>query len=95
MPRPKVKVESALLAKGFCKSERDHHYFVYYTKDGKKTAIKTKTSHTKKMKEIPDNILSQMAKQCRLNNSEFKDLVDCTIGQAEYERLLQNKGEIF
>ena len=95
MPRPKAKIESALLAKGFRSSEGDHHYFIYYTKDGKKTPIKTKTSHSRKMKDIPDNILTEMAKQCRLNSSQFKNLVDCHLTQAEYEQLLQKQGEIF
>ncbi len=36
MPRPKSKVESALLAKGFQKTDKDHHYFIYFTTDGKK-----------------------------------------------------------
>ena len=36
MPRPKSKVESGLLKKGFQESEGDHHYFIYFTQDGKK-----------------------------------------------------------
>jgi hypothetical protein len=71
MPRQKTKVESALLSKGFQKSENDHHYFIYFTQNGKKTTAKTKTSHTKKMKDIPDNLLSQMAKQCHLKKLIF------------------------
>lgn len=91
MPRNKSKLEKSLLEKGFKKTERDHHYFIYYTQDGKKTAIKTKTSHTKKMKDIPDNLLSQMAKQCNLRKSDFLDLVDCPLSQDKYEQILQEK----
>ena len=91
MPREKAKVESALLGKGFHKIEQDHHYFIYYTQEGKKTTVKTKTSHTKKMKDIPDNILGQMARQCHLSKNEFLNLVDCPLSQDNYEKILQHK----
>jgi hypothetical protein len=94
MPRQKTKVESALLSKGFQKSENDHHYFVYFTQDGKKTTAKTKTSHTKKMKDIPDNLLSQMAKQCHLKKADFLNLIDCPLSQEQYEIILQKEGII-
>lgn len=94
MPRPKSKVESGLLKKGFQESERDHHYFIYFTQDGKRTAVKTKTSHTKKMKDIPDNLLGQMAKQCYLTKQQFLDLIDCPLTQEDYEKILQVKGFI-
>lgn len=92
MPRQKTKVESALISKGFQQIENDHHYFIYFTQDGKKTTAKTKTSHTKKMKDIPDNLLGQMAKQCYLAKSQFLDLVDCPLSQEKYEDILQNLG---
>jgi hypothetical protein len=94
MPRKKTKVESALLSKGFQQTENDHHYFIYFTKDGKKTTAKTKTSHTKKMKDIPDNLLSQMARQCHLKKAEFLDLVDCPLSQDGYEEILEKQGII-
>ncbi|MZP31303.1 hypothetical protein GTO91_16470 [Heliobacterium undosum] len=88
MNRPKAKVEKSLLSKGFSRSENDHSYFVYVTKDGKRTTAKTKTSHTSKMKEIPSNILAQMAKQCHLQTQEFIDLVDCPLSRDRYEEIL-------
>ncbi|MCY7273984.1 MAG: hypothetical protein LH702_09580 [Phormidesmis sp. CAN_BIN44] len=94
MPKKKAKVEAALQRKGFELDEGDHHYFTYITLDGKVTTIKTKTSHTKKMKEIPDNILSLMAKQCHLKNSDFLKLVDCPLSREDYEALLQVEGLI-
>ena len=92
MPRSKSTVESSLMKKGFQKLEKDHHYFVYVTLDGKRTTAKTKTSHTKKMKDIPDNLLSQMAKQCHLSKKEFFDLLDCPMDQNKYEKILSKKG---
>ncbi|MEH1775384.1 hypothetical protein [Nostoc sp.] len=84
-------MESALLSKGFQETQNDHHYFIYFTKDGKKTTAKTKTSHTKKMKDIPDNLLSQMAKQCHLTKPQFLDLVNCPLTQDKYEEILQKQ----
>ena len=88
MSRPKSKVESALSAKGFQRAEKDHHYFIYFTTDGKKTTAKTKTSHSKKVKDIPDNLLNQMAKQCFLTKTEFLNLVDCPLNREKYEDIL-------
>jgi hypothetical protein len=94
MPRKKDKVESGLLSKGFRETQNDHHYFIYFTKEGKKTTTKTKTSHTKKMKDIPDNLLGQMARQCNLTKDQFLNLVDCPLSRDEYEKILQAKGII-
>jgi hypothetical protein len=94
MPRSKSKVESALKSKGFEQIEGDHHFFVYLTVDGRKTTAKTKTSHTPKMKDIPDTLLGLMAKQCHLTKNEFLKLVDCTLSREGYEEILRSKNII-
>ena len=94
MPRDKRKIEEALLKKGFEDKEGDHHFFIYHTLQGKKSSIRTKTSHTPKMKEINDGILAQMAKQCRLNKQDFMNLIDCPLSREQYEARLIEKGEI-
>jgi hypothetical protein len=94
MSRSKSQVESALLNKGFKKDERDHHYFIYYTQDGMKTTARTKTSHTKKMKDIPDNLLGVMARQCKLNKQQFLGLIDCPLKREKYEKILKEQGLI-
>jgi len=94
MPKDKRKVEEALLKKGFEGKEGDHHFFVYHTLQGKKSSIRTKTSHTPKMKEISDGLIAQMAKQCCLNKQEFMTLIDCPLSREQYEALLIKKGEI-
>lgn len=92
MPRRKDDIEQGLLRKGFVKREGDHHFFIYYNLKGEKTAVFTKTSHTPKMREIPDNLLGLMAKQCRLNKADFLNLVDCPLSRDEYEqKLASNK----
>ena len=94
MPRNKKSVESALLAKGFQQDNNDHHFFVYFTTDGRKTRARTKTSHTAKMKDIPENLLSQMAKQCKVTRAEFLNLVDCPMDRRRYEEVLTERGEL-
>lgn len=91
MPRKKTTVETSLKKKGFEQTEGNHHFFVYVTTEGRKTAIRTKTSHTPKMKEIPDNLLSQMAKQCNLSKQEFLDLIDCPLTRDKYENILKKR----
>lgn len=94
MPKDKRKVEEALLKKGFEDKEGDHHFFIYHTLQGKKSSIRTKTSHTPKMKELNDGILALMAKQCRLNKQDFINLIDCPLSREQYEVRLKDKGEI-
>ncbi|MFO0959232.1 MAG: hypothetical protein U0800_17680 [Isosphaeraceae bacterium] len=94
MPRSRKAVEAALRGKGFERIEGDHHYFVYVTKSGRITRARTKTSHSPKVKEIADNLLGQMARQCLLSRPDFLKLVDCPMDRDEYERSLVERGEI-
>ena len=89
MPRKRKDVESALLSKGFLQNETHHHQFVYYTETGKKTALRTRTSHG--MREISDPLLAQMAKQCGLNKRDFLDLVDCPLDREGYAAKVVDK----
>lgn len=82
VPREKKSVEAGLKAKGFQLQESHHHYFIYWTLEGKKTRARTHTSHTPKMKDIPDNLLPQMARQCFLNKAQFLELIDCPLSRA-------------
>ncbi len=94
MPRNRKAVEATLQKKGFAKIEGDHHYFVYLTRDGRKTLARTKTSHSPKVKEIADNLLGQMARQCLLTKPDFLRLVDCPMSRDDFERKLRDQGEV-
>ena len=93
MPRKRKTVEASLEAKGFVRVEGDHHYFVYVTRAGEKSRARTKTSHSPKVRDIADNLLGQMARQCLLTKHEFLRLVDCPMNRDEYERRLGEQGE--
>jgi hypothetical protein len=94
LPRKRKDVEAALQSKGFARIEGDHHYFVYFTKGGRKSRARTKTSHSPKVRDVSDSLLGQMARQCLLSKPEFLNLVDCPMNRDEYERILTAKGEI-
>jgi hypothetical protein len=92
MPRAKRSVESSLQKKGFALQTGDHNFFVYWTISGLKSNIFTKTSHTKKPKDISDGLLSQMARQCYISKLDFLNLIDCPLSQEGYEKLLYEAG---
>jgi hypothetical protein len=94
MPRAKRDLEAGLVAKGFIQDDNDHHFFVYWTLDGRKSRARTKTSHTQKRKDIGDNILTQMAQQCKMTKSQFLELVDCPMDRVRYEAVLAERGEL-
>lgn len=90
----RAAVESALEAKGFRRRESHHSYFVYYTEEGVKTPIRTKTSHGPGGADVPNTLIGRMARQCRLRTADFRALVECPLSQTEYEELLASAGEI-
>jgi predicted RNA binding protein YcfA (HicA-like mRNA interferase family) len=92
MPRKQDEVEKSLLKKGFLAGGGDHNFFFYHSKAGKKTIVRTKTSHGGK--DIDDNLLSQMAKQCKLTNKDFGQLIDCPLSRDDYEVKLVAAGAV-
>lgn len=93
MPRDKRDVEAGLASKGFQHNNGDHNYFVYWSVEGKKTMAKTKTSHGSG-RDVSDDLLSQMARQCGVTKSNFLKLVDCPLQRPEYEQLLKLTGKM-
>ena len=90
-PRKTKEIESALLAKGFRKANRDHSYFFLHV-DGKKTSVWTKISHG--MREYSGGLLRTVVRQLRLSKSQFNDLVDCPMSGDEYVDLLRENEDI-
>ena len=90
MPRKQTEVEKSLEAKGFQRSKGDHNYFHYYSKVGKKTTGFTKTSHGSR--EIDDNLLGRMSRQCHLSRADFDRLIDCPLDRDAYENMLLAQG---
>jgi len=94
LPREKAQIQASLERKGFRPRSGDHEFLIYYSLDGKKTPVRTKTSHTPKMKDVPDNLLGEMAEQCRVTKRQFLEQVDCPMDQQTYKRNLVAHGAI-
>lgn len=79
-------MKQQLKAKGFTE-ETEHNHFYYYLHYGdKRTSIFTKISHN--ATDIDDNLCSQMAKQIRLRNRQFSDLIECSLKYEGYISIL-------
>lgn len=92
--RKRKDVHKALQRKGFKRSNKDHAKFTYFTLAGAKTGIWTKTSYGSSHKDLSKNNLSKMARQCRLSNEDFEELLDCPLTREEYEALLVSDKQI-
>ncbi|WP_018086946.1 hypothetical protein [Desulfurispora thermophila] len=92
--RKRSEVENGLVRKGFVKSNSDHKKFIYYTFNGKKTSVWTKTSHGSGHNELSEDILRKIAKQCCLTRMDLNRLLDCPLNREDYERMLIEKGRI-
>lgn len=85
--RAKRDVEAGLKKKGFRQDEGDHHWYTYWTEDGKKTPVHTKTSHGN-TKDLGDHLIGQMSRQIGLTKAKFLDLVDCPLSREAYNEIL-------
>ena len=72
----------------------DHSFFTYYTLDGQKTSVWTKTSHGSSYKTLGDQLVSLMAKQCGLNKCQFARFVECPLSREEFEKILVDTDRI-
>lgn len=93
MPPIKVRaIISGLKKKGFCQSNRDHKFFVFYYNE-KKTSIFTKVSHG--ISEIGDDLIKKMSCQVKLDKKKFKDLINCPLSFSDYLVELREQGYNF
>lgn len=89
--RKTTELESALKKKGFRKSNNHHEMYLFYYKN-KKTSVRTRLSHG--AKEYGDNLLAQMAKQVKLDRSQFDNLINCPLTEKGYAQHLISRGHI-
>lgn len=82
------QVISNLKKKGFIQSEGHHHFYEFWHNG--KMVSKTRTSHDGE--DINDYLIKSMAKQCKMPNPFFKEFVQCTKSQEDYELHLQQSG---
>jgi len=88
VPLTSREVKQALLTKGFLEDrQRDHRYYFFHYA-GKKSQVYTKISHG--AREIDDSLCSMMARQMKLNTSQFRNFVDCCLSEEMYAQILIN-----
>jgi hypothetical protein len=80
-------VVEALLEKGMERDENHHHMFRKTV--GGVTHLVTRISHDQR--EIDDGLGHLMANQLCLRLREFWRLVDCPLGEAEWDRLITER----
>lgn len=86
--RKQRDINAALTRKGFTTKQGDHSFY-YFHLNGMQ--IRTKMSHGAKSSDVGDELLSFMARQCKLTKQKFLELVDCTCSQEDYEQILSQK----
>lgn len=86
------QVSKSLVKKGFVKEPRDHMYFVLYDESGKRTSVRTKTSHNHQ--DIGDFLIARMQQQLHLSKNDFLDLINCPLSREEYLKKLRKNGVI-
>ena len=86
------KVEQALASKGFMRRQKKHTHFIYHTREDElKTSVRTMTSHGGSGADIGRPLITEMARQCKIERPEFERLIDCSLSQEDYEKLLVDK----
>ena len=93
-PRKTKEIQKVLEKKGFVlEPEKDHHQFYCLLIDGKKQAINTYFSHSKK--EYDKFLMSQIKKQLKFKETEkAEDFFDCPLTKEQYVEMLVELGEI-
>jgi len=76
----------ALKKKGFSEDNKRDHFYYFFCHDGKKSNIYTKISHNETDLGLP--LCSAMARQIKLNVSDFKEFVDCKLTAERYREIL-------
>lgn len=94
MPLKRREVEAALESKGFKRVKGYHSFFIYHSISGKKSPVRTKTSHGTSHNDFSDKLVSAMASQCRLQSKNFRDLISCPLTREGYEEILLAQGLI-
>jgi len=86
--RKRKDVEANLSNKGFTLNDKKDHRYYFFTLDDRIVA-RTKVSHGTKYKDLGNDLIVAMAKQCHLSKEQFLELVDCTMSQQDYEMSLR------
>lgn len=85
------KTYQNLKKKGFTESPNkspDHKRLEFVYKG--KYILSTKLSHNNQ--DLDNYLIKQMSSQCKLDKSDFLDLVNCPLSKEEFIQILEQKG---
>ena len=89
---PTSKFITAIKRKGFVPDKTHHNMFWYYL-DGKKTSVRTRTSHEEN--EFNDGLMTERCKQIGLTSKEqMLDLIECPLSADDLQQILIESGRI-
>jgi hypothetical protein len=93
-PRNTIDIQRVLQKKGFIlEPQKDHHQFYYLVVDGKKQAIKTYFSHSKR--EYDQSLMNKIKLQLKFRETKkAEDFFDCPMTKDQYVEMLIEFGEI-
>ena len=84
-----------LPTKGFAVDPQSHHPYLYFYRDGRKTRFYTYVSHGKSNEDVGDDIVRSMKLQLGLSTmKQVRELVECTMGSAQYIDALVSGGKL-
>jgi len=81
-------IHAALRKKGFQYDSTGDHVYYFFGE----TSVRTKMSHGMMGMSVGAPLLSQMARQLHLTNSQFLDLIDCSMDEGGYLAILLEQG---
>ena len=79
------EIDSALCKKGFRKKTSGKHCLYFLSGSNE---IRTMMSHGKIGVTIGANLISQMSRQLHLTKKQFLELIDCTLDEDGYRKIL-------
>lgn len=84
------KIRKSLKKKGFAEDVDGHHIKYVLQRENLTDSISTHVSHGGK-KTIGKGLVGEMAKQCKLKPTQFRELVNCTMSGDDYIKELADR----
>lgn len=84
------EIKKSLQKKGSVEESGAKHIQYRFYHKNKRTKIYTFVSRGSESKDISRSIFSQMAEQCRVSSKNFHKLIDCSLSEAEYIKLVSH-----
>lgn len=82
------KIIRGLLKKGFIEESKTKHVRDRFYFRNNSTDIYTTLSRGSNAVDVSDGLFSQMARQCYISAGNFRKLIDCSLSESEYIKLV-------